>query len=80
MPTRNARNGMLFTANGTIISKQKWRMISPIRRDGNYFVDTEYTKLFTSPFAANEYLENKLQPFTILGFTCGWFVRLENIS
>jgi hypothetical protein len=33
MPTRNARNGMLFTANGTInIKKQKWRMISPIRR------------------------------------------------
>jgi queuine tRNA-ribosyltransferase len=25
MPTRNARNGMLFTANGTInIKKKKW--------------------------------------------------------
>jgi tRNA-guanine family transglycosylase len=24
MPTRNARNGMLFTANGTINIKKKW--------------------------------------------------------
>jgi queuine tRNA-ribosyltransferase len=28
MPTRNARNGMLFTANGTInIKNKKWKMI-----------------------------------------------------
>jgi hypothetical protein len=30
MPTRNARNGMLFTANGTInIKKKNGRMIFP---------------------------------------------------
>jgi hypothetical protein len=55
-------------------------MISPIRRDGNYFVDTEYTKAYLRHLLLlMNILENKLQPFTILGFTCGWF-RLENIS
>jgi queuine tRNA-ribosyltransferase len=48
MPTRNARNGMLFTANGTINIKIKnGRMIFSIKIAITY-VDTEYTKVFTS--------------------------------
>ncbi len=48
MPTRNARNGMLFTMNGTInIKNKKWeRDFSPIDPDGTTFVDTFYTKAY----------------------------------
>jgi queuine tRNA-ribosyltransferase len=49
MPTRNARNGMLFTANGTINIKIKnGRMIFSIDEMAITYVDTEYTKVFTS--------------------------------
>jgi queuine tRNA-ribosyltransferase len=46
MPTRNARNGMLFTANGTInIKIKKWADdFSPIDEMAITYVDTEYTK------------------------------------
>lgn len=45
MPTRNGRNGQLFTWNGTInIRNAKWaREFSPIDPDGNSFVDHRYT-------------------------------------
>ena len=48
MPTRNGRNGMLFTAEGIInIRNQKWRDdFSPIDPAGNCFVDTAYTKAY----------------------------------
>jgi hypothetical protein len=38
-----------------------------------------YKSIFTSSFG-NDNIQNKLQRYIILGFTCGWFVRLENIS
>jgi queuine tRNA-ribosyltransferase len=48
MPTRNGRNGMLFTQKGIInIKNNKWRDdFSPIDPDGTSFVDTFYTKAY----------------------------------
>ncbi len=48
MPTRNARNGMLFTENGTInIKNKKWENdFSPIDENGESFVDKSYTKAY----------------------------------
>ena len=59
MPTRNARNGMLFTAHGTInIKNKKWENdFSPIDENGYTFVDTYYTKAYLRHlFAAEESL------------------------
>ena len=48
MPTRNARNGMLFTGNGIInIKNKKWADdFSPIDPDGTSFVDKVYSKAY----------------------------------
>ena len=48
MPTRNGRNGMLFTKNGIInIRNKKWAAdFSPVDRDGTSFVDHHYSKAF----------------------------------
>ncbi len=48
MPTRNGRNGMLFTSEGIInIRNQKWRDdFSPIDPMGHSFVDTTYSKAY----------------------------------
>ncbi|WP_306354197.1 tRNA guanosine(34) transglycosylase Tgt [Flavobacterium sp. '19STA2R22 D10 B1'] len=77
MPTRNARNGMLFTANGTInIKNKKWEAdFSPIDEMGITFVDTEYTKAYLRHlFAANEYLGKQIATIHNLGFYL-WLVR-----
>jgi queuine tRNA-ribosyltransferase len=48
MPTRNGRNGMLFTSEGIVnIRNEKWRTdLSPIDPAGISFVDTTYTKAY----------------------------------
>jgi queuine tRNA-ribosyltransferase len=48
MPTRNARNGMLFTRNGIInIRNEKWKDdLSPIDPEGTSMVDTFYSKAY----------------------------------
>ncbi|CCZ98053.1 queuine tRNA-ribosyltransferase [Alistipes sp. CAG:157] len=48
MPTRNGRNGMLFTSEGIInIRNQKWREdFSPIDPMGHCFADTLYSKAY----------------------------------
>ncbi len=48
MPTRNARNGMLFTQNGTInIRNKKWEKdFSPIDVNGTSYVDSFYSKAY----------------------------------
>ena len=48
MPTRNGRNGMLFTTEGTInIRNQKWeRDFSPIDPAALCYVDTVYSKAY----------------------------------
>jgi queuine tRNA-ribosyltransferase len=77
MPTRNARNGMLFTANGTInIKNKKWEAdFSPIDEMGITFVDTEYSKSYLRHlFAANEYLGKQIATIHNLGFYI-WLVR-----
>jgi queuine tRNA-ribosyltransferase len=48
MPTRNARNGMLFTRNGVInIKNEKWKNdFSPIDADSDLFADLNYSKAY----------------------------------
>lgn len=48
MPTRNGRNGMLFTRNGIInIRNEKWKAdFSPIEIESDCFVDTNYSKAY----------------------------------
>ena len=48
MPTRNGRNGMLFTKDGIInIKNKKWEFdFSPIEQDGASCLDTLYTKAY----------------------------------
>jgi len=48
MPTRNARNGMLFTQNGIInIKNEKWKDdFSPIEAESDLFVDQVHTKAY----------------------------------
>ena len=68
MPTRNARNGMLFTAHGTINMKnKKWENdFSDIDEMGITFVDTMYSNhIFVIYLQRTKCLENRLQPFTI---------------
>ena len=77
MPTRNARNGMLFTANGIInIKNKKWEDdFSPIDEMGHTFVDLEYSKAYLRHlFAANEYLGKQIATIHNLGFYL-WLVR-----
>jgi queuine tRNA-ribosyltransferase len=77
MPTRNARNGMLFTANGTInIKNKKWEDdFSPVDEMGITFVDREYSKAYLRHlFAANEYLGKQIATIHNLGYYM-WLVR-----
>ena len=48
MPTRNARNGMLFTKNGIInIRNEKWKNdFSAIEEDSDLFSDINYSKAY----------------------------------
>ncbi len=48
MPTRNGRNGMIFTSQGTInLKNEKWKDdFSPLDPDGTSFVDHCYTKAY----------------------------------
>ena len=48
MPTRNGRNGMLFTKDGIMnMRNKKWEAdFSPIEPDGASYVDTLYTKAY----------------------------------
>lgn len=48
MPTRNGRNGMLFTAHGIMnMRNKKWANdFSPIQEDGPSYVDRQYSKAY----------------------------------
>ncbi|QKJ30541.1 tRNA guanosine(34) transglycosylase Tgt [Mucilaginibacter mali] len=48
MPTRNARNGMLFTKDGIInIRNEKWKNdFTPIEANSDLWVDTQHTKAY----------------------------------
>jgi len=77
MPTRNGRNGMLFTAHGTInIKNKKWEDdFSPIDEMGITFVDKEYSKAYLKHlFSVNEMLGRQIATIHNLGFYL-WLVR-----
>jgi queuine tRNA-ribosyltransferase len=77
MPTRNARNGMLFTANGHInIKNKKWEAdFSPIDEMGITYVDLQYSKAYLRHlFVANELLGKQIASIHNLGFYL-WLVR-----
>lgn len=77
MPTRNGRNGMLFTAHGTInIKNKKWENdFSPIDEMAITFVDTEYSKAYLKHlFTVNEMLGKQIATIHNLGFYL-WLVR-----
>jgi queuine tRNA-ribosyltransferase len=77
MPTRNARNGMLFTAHGSInIKNKKWEAdFSPIDAMGITGVDTLYSKAYLRHlFAAKEMLGKQIASIHNLGFYV-WLTR-----
>ncbi len=77
MPTRNARNGSLFTAHGTInIKNKKWENdFSALDEMGITFVDMEYSKAYLKHlFTVNELLGKQIATIHNLGFYL-WLVR-----
>jgi queuine tRNA-ribosyltransferase len=63
MPSRNARNGMLFTSEGTInIKNQKWKNdFSAIDGNGTSYVDNKYSKAYLRHlFSNNELLAKQI--------------------
>ena len=63
MPTRNARNGMLFTSEGTInIKNRKWKDdYSKIDQNGTSYVDKTYSKSYLRHlFTNNELLAKQI--------------------
>ena len=71
MPTRNGRNGMLFTSNGIInIKNNKWRDdFSPIDSEGTSFVDHQYSKAYLRHlFQAKEMLGAQIGSIHNLAF------------
>lgn len=77
MPTRNARNGMLFTSEGTInIKNKKWEDdFSVLDPAGYTWVDTEYSKAYLKHlFSVKELLGKQIATIHNLGFYL-WLVR-----
>jgi queuine tRNA-ribosyltransferase len=77
MPTRNARNGMLFTKNGIInIRNEKWKSdFSPIEEDGATYVDAFYSKAYLRHLNSNnEMLGAQIASIHNLGFYL-WLVK-----
>jgi queuine tRNA-ribosyltransferase len=71
MPTRNARNGQLFTWNGTMnMRNKKWENdFSPLDPEGDSFVDSYYTKAYVRHlFAAEELLGMQIATLHNLNF------------
>jgi queuine tRNA-ribosyltransferase len=77
MPTRNGRNGMLFTSEGIINIRNKvWENdFSPIDPMGHTFVDQHYSKAYLRHlFISSEYLGGMIASVHNLGFYL-WLVR-----
>lgn len=71
MPTRNARNGQLFTSKGIInIKNKKWENdFSPIDPDGTTYVDNYYSKAYLRHLVASkEILAAQIASIHNLGF------------
>ena len=77
MPTRNGRNGQLFTRNGIINMRNKrWANdFSPLDESGASFVDTLYSKAYLRHlFIANEILALQIASIHNLAFYL-WLVK-----
>ncbi len=77
MPTRNARNGMLFTSEGKInIKNEKWKNdFSQIDPNGLTFVDSQYSKAYLRHlFSINENLGKQIATIHNLGFY-NWIIK-----
>jgi len=73
MPTRNGRNGMLFTSQGVInIKNKKWEFdYSCIDENGTTWVDDAYSKSYLRHlFNVNEMLGRQIASIHNLGFYC----------
>ena len=71
LPTRNARNGMLYTWEGSInIKNKKWENdFSVLDPEAHTFVDTQYTKAYVRHlFTVNEMLGKQIATLHNLGF------------
>jgi queuine tRNA-ribosyltransferase len=71
IPTRNGRNGMLFTRNGIMnIKNIKWKDdFSAIEAEGDVFTDTEYTKAYLRHlYVSKEILSAMIATIHNLGF------------
>ena len=77
MPTRNGRNGMLFTANGIMnMRNKKWANdFSPIQEDGPSYVDRMYSKAYLRHlFISQEILAMQIASIHNLAFYL-WLVQ-----
>jgi len=77
IPTRNGRNGMLFTRNGIInIKNEKWKAdFSPIEAVGDVFPDVEYSKAYLRHlYVSKEILASMIATVHNLGFYL-WLVK-----
>jgi len=81
MPTRNGRNGMLFTSEGIInIKNKKWENdFSPVDPAGNSFVDLAYSKAYLRHlFVSKELLGPQIASMHNLAFYL-WLVDQARI-
>ena len=77
MPTRNGRNGMIFTANGILNMKnEKWKAdFSPLDSEGTSYVDTFYSKAYVRHlFVSKEFLAMQIASIHNLAFYL-WLVK-----
>ena len=77
MPTRNGRNGMLFTKNGIMnMRNKKWATdFSPIEEDGASYVDTAYSRAYLRHlFISQELLAMQIASIHNLAFYL-WLVK-----
>ena len=77
MPTRNGRNGMIFTSEGIInLKNEKWKTdFSPVDSNGETFVDTQYSRAYLRHlFVAGEILGPMIASLHNIGFYL-WLVR-----
>lgn len=77
MPTRNGRNGQLFTSEGIInIRNEKWKDdFSPLDSNGLSFVDSQYSRAYLRHlFVANEYLAPMIASLHNISFYL-WLVK-----
>ncbi|MBN2763021.1 MAG: tRNA guanosine(34) transglycosylase Tgt [Bacteroidales bacterium] len=74
IPTRNGRNGMLFTRNGVInIRNRKWKDdFSPVDEHGIIFADTQYSRAYLRHLViSGEILGAQIATLHNLGFFMG---------